>query len=222
MGPGNNRVHPPGAAGDPLLEPVGENQLFFNNIYAQHSSTGGTSDGDFCFLTSQYPLGYKGSLGAVGLKKLPSVPRVLGANHYATMAFHANQGSLYHRREGFSKLGFSGLYFKEQFQIEDPDRWHTLKDRDFFRQVIEIIAATPEPFFAYIITLSSHSPFDLIGVDDYISSFQSDSPLVQNYFNSMHYVDAALEMLITELQRRYPDTVFMLFGDHTSNLRTTE
>ena len=206
----------------PYLNRLAENQIFFNNIYAQHSSAGGTSDGDFCFLTSQYPLGYKGSLGAVGLEKLPSVPRVLAANRYSTMAFHAHQGSLYRRREGFSKLGFAGLYFKEHFQIDDPDRWHTLKDRDFFNQVIEIIAAAPEPFFAYIITLSSHSPFDLIGVEDYTSSFQSESSLVQNYFNSMHYVDAALEMLITELQARYPDTVFMLFGDHTSNLRTNE
>ena len=38
----------------------------------------------------------------------------------------------------------------------------------------------------------------------------------------MHYVDAALEMLITELQRRYPETVFILFGDHTSNIRSPE
>ncbi|MCK4578840.1 MAG: LTA synthase family protein, partial [Candidatus Marinimicrobia bacterium] len=206
----------------PFLNRLAGEYIFFDNVYAQHSAAGGTSDGDFCFLTSQYPLGYKGSFGAIGLEKLPSLPRILRSNDYATMVFHANYGSLYHRSEGSSRLGFEHLYFKSRFNIVDPDRWHTLKDREFLRQVFDIIASQDEPFFAHIITLSSHSPFDLLGPADYGDTFTLDSPLTQNYFNTMRYVDAALEMFVNNIMATYPEALILLYGDHTSNIRRPE
>ncbi len=203
----------------PFLNRLSQRHGTFTNLYAQHSSSGGTSDGDFCFLTSQYPLGYKGSLGAVGLEHLPSLPRILNNNGYATLVFHAHKGSLYHRKEGFQKLGFAEQYFREQFDIVDPDRWHTLKDRDFFNQVAQILNQTPEPFFAFLITLSSHGPFDLIYPEDYVVSFEHDTPLLRNYFSSIRYVDASLEAFVKDVLAKYPNTVFLLYGDHSSNIR---
>lgn len=203
----------------PFLNRLAESQLLFTNLFAQHSPSGGTSDGDFAFLASLYPLGYKGSLGARGLERLPSLPRVLAANGYATLGFHAHRGSLYHRKEGYRRLGIERLYFKEEFRIEDPDRWHTLKDRDFFHQVFDKLGQTPEPFFAFVVTLSSHSPFDLLSPGDMIETFNHPLPLARNYFASMRYVDAALEDFVEALAERFPDTVVLIYGDHTSNVQ---
>jgi len=203
----------------PFLNQLANSHYYFTDVYAQHSSSGGTSDGDFCFLTSQYPLGYKGALGAIGLEQLPSIARLLEYNGYTTLVFHAHKGSLYHRKEGFRKLGFSKLYFREQFDIVDPDRWHTLKDREFFDQVYHILRAATPPFFAFLITLSSHSPFDLIGPEDYVVAFDHDYPIIRRYFSSMRYVDSAIEVFVGNVLARFPDTVFLIYGDHTSNIQ---
>lgn len=45
----------------PFLNSLEKKAIYFENIYAQHSPSGGTSDGDFCLLSGLYPLGYKGS-----------------------------------------------------------------------------------------------------------------------------------------------------------------
>ncbi|MFC1481309.1 LTA synthase family protein [Candidatus Neomarinimicrobiota bacterium] len=202
----------------PFLNRLAIEHTFYSQIWAQHSSNGGTSDGDFSFLTSQYPVGYKGSLGTSGLEHLPSVPRILSDNGYTTTAFHANRGALYHRKTGFLNLGFDHVYFKDDFTIADPDRWHTLKDGPFFEQVNAVLDTLARPYFAFLITLSSHSPFNLLAYEDYPLNFDGPSRLSTSYFASMRYVDEALERFINAIIARDPETIFLIYGDHSSNI----
>ncbi len=158
----------------PFLNRLMKESLYFPNIYAQHTSTGGTSDAEFCTLTSQYPLGYKCTFFANGLETLPSIPVILNRNGYTSLAFHGNSGSLFSRKQGLLKLGFGKTFFKNDFTITDPDKWHALKDLDFFHQVQQILTITQSPYFAYILTLTSHAPFNLINEKDYVSDFHTE------------------------------------------------
>jgi len=202
----------------PFLYRLTQESIYFSNVYAQHTSVGGTSDAEFCVLTSQYPLGHKGTFFAVGLEQLPSIPAILNRNEYTTLAFHGNSGSLFNRKQGLMRLGFQRTFFKDDFTISDPDKWHALKDKDFLRQVQKILSDTESPYFAFILTLISHTPFDLITERDYVSDFVVEDPLLKNYLNSMAYVDSALEEFISAMQRLDPNSLIILFGDHSANI----
>jgi phosphoglycerol transferase MdoB-like AlkP superfamily enzyme len=206
----------------PFMSRLTKQSFYFSKVFAQHSSAGGTSDAELCLLTSQYPLGFKGAFFANNLEKLPSIPTILNRNDYVTLAFHGNSGAYFNRKQGFLKLGFQKTFFKNDFVINDPDKWHALKDLDFLRQVQQTLTATKSPYFAYILTLTSHTPFDLIAEKDYVSDFQLEDRVVQNYFNSMAYVDKALEEFISTIQKMDPNTLIVLFGDHCANIHEAE
>lgn len=220
----NNVIHH--TVGDQLVMPflhrLTQQSVYFSNIFAQHTSVGGTSDAEFCVLTSQYPLGHKGTFFAVGLEKLPAIPVIMNNNKYTTLAFHGNNGSFFNRKQGLLNLGFQQTYFKNDFTINDPDKWHALKDMDFFLQVQQKLADVETPYFAYILTLTSHTPFDLIDEKDYVSNIFAEDAIVKNYLNSMAYVDSALKKFITTIQQVDPNSLIFLFGDHYANINETE
>ena len=74
----------------------------------------------------------------------------------------------------------------------------------------------------YILTLTSHTPFDLIDEKDYVSEYPAEDPVVKNYLNSMAYVDSALEKFITTIHQIDPNTLIILFGDHCANINEPE
>ncbi|MCH7611945.1 MAG: LTA synthase family protein [Candidatus Marinimicrobia bacterium] len=206
----------------PFLHRLTQESIYFSNVFAQHTSVGGTSDAEFCVLTSQYPLGHKGTFFAIGLEQLPSIPAILNRNGFTTLAFHGNSGSYFNRKRGLIGLGFQQTFFKDDFTITNPDKWHALKDKDFLLQVQQILSDNGSPYFAFILTLTSHTPFDLIDERDYVSDFDVEDPVVKNYLNSMAYVDSALEEFISTMQREDPNSLIILFGDHCANIHETE
>lgn len=206
----------------PFLHRLTQKSIYFSNVFAQHTSVGGTSDAEFCVLTSQYPLGHKGTFFTVGLEQLPSIPAILNRNGFATLAFHGNSGSYFNRKRGLIGLGFQRTFFKDDFTITNPDKWYALKDKDFLHQVQQILSDTGYPYFAFILTLTSHTPFNLIDEKDYVSDFDAEEPVVKNYLNSMAYVDSALEEFISTIQRVDPNLLIILFGDHCANIHEAE
>ncbi len=206
----------------PFLKRLTQQSIYFSNVFAQHTSVGGTSDAEFCVLTSQYPLGHKGTFFAIGLEQLPAIPVIMENNQYTTSAFHGNSGSFFNRKQGLLNLGFQQTYFKKDFTINDPDKWHALKDMDFLLQVQQNLADIETPYFAYILTLTSHTPFDLIDEKDYVSEYPAEDPVVKNYLNSMAYVDSALEKFITTIHQIDPNSLIILFGDHCANINEPE
>lgn len=206
----------------PFLNHLTQHSIYFSKIFAQHTSVGGTSDAEFCVLTSQYPLGHKGTFFAIGLERLPAIPVIMNNNKYTTLAFHGNSGSFFNRKQGLLNLGFQQTYFKKDFTINDPDKWHALKDMGFLLQVQQNLADIDTPYFAYILTLTSHTPFDLIDEKDYVSEYPAEDPVVKNYLNSMAYVDSALEKFITTIHQIDPNSLIILFGDHCANINEPE
>lgn len=90
-------------------------------------------------------------------------------------------------------------------------------DKDVFNFASETIKKLEEPYLAYIITMTSHTPFS--NVNRYFSkSIYDDIELkvVKNYFNSMTYVDQCIKNFVEEIQN--DDTYIFIYGDHTPNI----
>jgi phosphoglycerol transferase MdoB-like AlkP superfamily enzyme len=100
-----------------------------------------------------------------------------------------------------------------------------LNDRDFLRQALSHVRALPEPFFAWLTTLSLHHPFA-----DFPSNLKTlnvgrwaNHPF-GNYVHAMHLFDVALGDFLTGLRRdRLLDrSVLVVLGDHDAGLAWEE
>ena len=97
--------------------------------------------------------------------------------------------------------------------------WHS-NDLAFFEQTADRLVGLPRPFFAYLITMQSHGPFDNVtdrsrGLP--VAGVTADEA---TYLRSMHEVDLAIGRLMERLEQAglLAHTVVMVFGDHASGL----
>ena len=92
-----------------------------------------------------------------------------------------------------------------------------LNDRDFLQQMTPRLAALPQPFLAWLITLSLHHPFD-----DFPDAHKELTlgPLERtpfgNYLHTMRFFDSALDAFLSSLARvgLLDRTMIAVFGDH--------
>lgn len=212
----------------PFLNELKNNSLYFNNFYAQHIN--GSFDAEFSFLTSIYPINKNYGFKVNDLTEFDSLVEILNAKNYNTMAFHGNDKEFFHREKAFPELGFNNFYSKEDFSFENKKMEMTssffgLNDYDFFLQSLDYIKASDKPFFAFMITLSSHTPFDTYPSEESIDDFSDISdPLVRDYFNSMSFVDKSLEMFFDQINKAGLDenTLIMIYSDHDAGINKKE
>ncbi|MCF7935638.1 MAG: LTA synthase family protein [Synergistales bacterium] len=212
----------------PFLNDLIREGLFFENFYAQHVN--GSFDAEFSFLTSTYPINKNYGFTVNDLSSFTSLVKLLKEKGYATAAFHANDKHFFNRDRAYGELGFDRFFSKEDFSAEEC-RMHTeavtfgINDYDFFRQSCAAIEDLPEPFFAFLITATSHTPFDFYPPAERVEAFEDiKSGIVRDYFNSIAFVDKALALLFDRLEeldsRR--ETLAILYADHVSGIDKPE
>ncbi len=92
-----------------------------------------------------------------------------------------------------------------------------ISDKAFFEQILPIIATQKQPFFSFVFTLSSHSPFEL---PDKYKELKLDGKLGQSklggYYQCIRYSDKQIGMLLDQLKARgcWNNTLVTITGDH--------
>ncbi|MGO4887635.1 LTA synthase family protein [Anaerobacillus sp. MEB173] len=200
----------------PYLNELIENSFYFENFYYQ-TGQGKTSDAEFIINNSLYPLGR----GAVFLthfeNEYRALPETLRNHGYSTSVFHANDKTFYNRDIMYPVLGYDQFYSFDNYDIsiENSVGWG-MKDIEFFRQSVNHLTSIPQPFYSTFITLTNHFPYDLDEEDHYIDQYDSESPVVNQYFPTVRYTDEALRVFINQLKQQglYENTMFVIYGDH--------
>jgi len=133
---------------------------------------------------------------------------------FTTKAFHGNVGNFYNRDYAYYKLGFDIFYDRSRMQL--PQEGWGASDHGVFNYALDTLNTRKKPFLDYIITMSSHEPFTNVG-QYFISNLYDDLPTVQtkNYLLSMTYVDKSLKDFVARVRRKHPNTIIVVFGDHT-------
>jgi lipoteichoic acid synthase len=98
--------------------------------------------------------------------------------------------------------------------LTDTKGWG-VPDREVLDYAGKHLAKMAVPFFASIITMSSHEPFNIPHFPHDPRFDSVDPPLTGRYFASVSYTDAVLEDFIAKVQRKFPNTYFFIYGDHT-------
>ncbi len=203
----------------PNLNRLAAQGLYFSNYYSP-IGPGTTADAEFMTLDSLYSLPDTVAFIKYPYDNYNALPELLADNGYHTYAFHGDVSSFWNRANIYPRLGYEKWFSRDDYNIPRKIGAFDLGDRDFFEQSISKLQALPQPFMATLITLSSHTPFQL--PDDLetlpIPSTGTFNWLQYEYLESIHYTDSAIGEFITQLQAAglYDNSLIMIFGDHGS------
>jgi lipoteichoic acid synthase len=191
---------------------------WYDRYFAQHNT--GTVDADYSLITSFYAGEHYTAFTFCNLSEFPSLPRTLKNYGYYTSAMHANRATFYDRNRAFPELGFEDFFSQKDYPQPPEGDW-TLDDYAFLEISAKRILSFRQPFFSYLITISTHTPFDFHPREKDPPEFADIEPeIVRNYFCGMHFADSALGRFLEILQQSklMDNTIIVLLGDHTSKL----
>ncbi|WP_345807123.1 LTA synthase family protein [Bacillus pumilus] len=194
-----------------------DNKTFYFDNFFHQTGQGKTSDAEFMMDTGLFPL----SQGSVFINKAQNtyqaLPGILKKDQYTSAEFHGNTKTFWNRNEMFKSFGYDRFYDSEYYDMNEQDtKNYGLKDKPFFKESMPMLENLKQPFYSKFITLSNHFPF---GMDEGDTDFEpgdfGDS-VVNNYFQSAHYLDEAIEQFFNDLKKSglYDNTVVIMYGDH--------
>ena len=199
----------------PNLNKLVASGIYFDNYYYQ-TAGGGTSDAEFAANVSMFAM----KEGAVYIRKpgndYYSLPIQLKEEGYSTLAMHGYKPGFWNRSVIYKNLGFDEFYNKDNME-ENELLGMGISDKDFFKQAIEKLKTQKQPYHAFLITLSSHFPYD--NDKSKYSNFdvgKYKDTLLGDYFEAVHYTDEALGGFVEALQSSgmLDDTILAIYGDH--------
>jgi lipoteichoic acid synthase len=199
----------------PNLNKLVASGLYFDNYYYE-TAGGGTSDAEFTANVSMFPM----KEGAVYIRKpgnyYYSLPIKLKEEGYTTIAMHGYKPGFWNRSVIYKNIGFDEFYSKDNM-AENELLGMGISDKDFFKQAIEKLKTQKQPYHAFLITLSSHFPYN--NDKSKYSSFdvgEYKNTLLGDYLEAVHYTDEALGEFVEALQNSgmMDDTVLAIYGDH--------
>ena len=196
----------------PNLNKIAGESLYFPNAYYQIAG-GNTSDAEFLTNVSLYPT-MKGSAYFIyPVNKYHSLPLLLKSEGYETFVAHANIPTFWNRNIMYSNLGFDHYYSELDFNLDKVIGWG-LEDKSFFTQCVDKLEGK-DPFYAFLISLSSHHPYTMFGKSEFdVGSW--NGTILGDYFKAANYVDSAIGLLFETLKEKdmLKDTLIVMYGDH--------
>src|SRR5690625_766464 len=189
---------------------------YFENFYHQ-TEQGKTSDSEFITENSLYPTPRGAVFFTHSENEYNSLAQILKEKNYYSSVLHPNDGSFWNRNQMYESLGIDKFFDKEFYDVNDVNSigWG-LKDKDFFEQSVEHLSSLKQPFYAKMITLTNHFPFELDEEDQSIEAYDSNSKIFNQYFPTVRYMDEAIEDFFNHLKRSglYDDSIIIIMGDH--------
>jgi len=198
-----------------LLE---EDTIFFENYYYLVGG-GNTSDAEFAVNNSLFAPDSEAAYIKYEKNKFHGLPWLLKDNGYTgAHVFHGYIAEFWNRDKAYVNQGFDSYTSSVDFNPQDGILGMGISDYEFFLQSVDVMKTYEQPFYSFMITLSSHYPFDLPEQHHQIEILEEHKtqPLFGNYLQSMAYVDWSLEQFFTSLKEAglYDSSVIVIYGDH--------
>jgi len=200
----------------PNLNKLLANSLYFSNFYEQVYN--GTSvDADLMTNTSVYPVRTGATFFRFPNNIYNSLPKMLRGAGYNTLAIHPDKGSYWNWVPALTSIGFEKTIDESHFNTDEKIGLG-ISDGSYFKQVAPIISSEKQPFYNFMVTLTSHNPFEL--PDKYRKLALSDElnkSKLGGYFQSINYTDEQIGSFLSTLDKSgaLDNTVVVITGDHT-------
>ena len=180
--------------------------VYFDNLFANSFRT----DRGTVAVLSGFPAQTKMSVMKLPVKsqRLPSIARSLRREGYATSFYYGGDLNFTNTASYLYGTGFDRLTWQKDLHFDAPtSKWGYADDVviDAFTDHVLAEAASQRPFFAAILTLSSHEPFD-------VPFAKFDDPML----NAMAFTDACLGRFVERVRQTpvWDDLLVILIADH--------
>ncbi|NLY46412.1 MAG: LTA synthase family protein [Tissierella sp.] len=196
-----------------------QSSVYYNN-YFQLLGRGNTSDAEFVTQNSLYPSMEEPTYTQYQDNTFYGLPWLLRDNGYTAWVFHGYEKQFWNRELAYENQGFQRFISQEDYEFEEVLGFG-IRDEDFFDQTIdylkELDKVDDNPFYAFIITLSSHTPFKMPEEYNVLDiKEEHEGNMIGDYLQSIHYADQEIGRFIENLKKEglYEETVIALYGDH--------
>ena len=180
--------------------------VYFDNLFANSFRT----DRGTVAVLSGFPAQTKMSVMKLPVKsqRLPSIARSLRREGYATSFYYGGDLNFTNTASYLYGTGFDRLTWQKDLHFDAPtSKWGYADDVviDAFTDHVLAEAASQRPFFAAMLTLSSHEPFD-------VPFAKFDDPML----NAMAVTDASLGRFVERVRQTpvWNDLLVILIADH--------
>ncbi len=155
-----------------------------------------------------------------GIYAMPSYLKDIG---YTTVGMHPYYSKGWERERVYQELGFEKSVFLDGFDKGASKVRDYVSDMACSEQIINEYEAnldTGKPFFAFLVTMQNHSPYDVpyddlpleidIKCEDRIKNIET----TERYLTLIKKSDEALKYLTEYFEKQDEPTVIVMFGDH--------
>ncbi len=199
----------------PVLNKLLKNSLYFSGIHEQVGG-GNSSDSDLMVNASVYPVQLGTTFINNAFTEYNSFPKLLKGIGYYTSTFHPVDGAFWNWKPALTSMGYDKCYDSTSYNITERINMG-ISDRLFLEQIEPMLIEQKQPFFSFVVTLSSHSPFEL---PEQYKGLKLEGELGRSrlggYMQCINYTDRHIGLLLDRLDKDgiLDDTLVAIIGDH--------
>jgi lipoteichoic acid synthase len=205
----------------PNLNAILADSWYFPNTYSE-TGIGNTADAEFIVNASLFAPRSQAASVVYADRKIPALPRLLEKQGYETFTMHQNRVAFWNRKELYASLGFS-RYYDSKFFGNSDHMGIGCSDEVMLKKAAGVLKSKRSdgaPFYAQIITLSAHTPFNFVPPSrrPFEAAGENRSTLMGGNISVEAYTDMALGKFISALksQGSWDDSIVVFYGDHTA------
>lgn len=201
----------------PNLNKFLSENIEISNMNMQSYST--TADSEHSSITSIYPMENGMSYSKFYTNTYDNIFEMFNNADYTTSYMHGNEAKFWNRGNVYSKFGVQNIELKDKFDDTEYINGF-MSDEVLYKQGVEKIKNYQNPFMSFIVSASSHTPFELEGLQDRskvrIDVGKYKGTYFGNYLEAVNYADYAFGVFLEGLKQEglYDDTTILVFGDH--------
>ncbi|WP_392486580.1 LTA synthase family protein [Haloimpatiens sp. FM7315] len=188
--------------------------LYFDNYYYQVAG-GNTSDAEFMSNNSLYPAASGAAYYIYSGDEFSSLATKLKEKKYYSAALHGYKEGFWNRNAMYVKEGFDNFYGEKSFNLDETIGLG-LSDQSFFKQSLEKMESFKKPYFSFLVTLTSHYPFEAVDKYGEFKVGKYENTFIGNYIKSIHYTDKQIGIFLDELEKNgtLDNSILVMYGDH--------
>lgn len=203
----------------PNLNRFAREASFAGDLYVQ-TGLGNSADAEFLANAGMYPARSGVAYIRFADRSYDALPRVLRAHGYAALAMHGDRAGFWNRAHMYPSLGFERFVSKKDYEVDEAVGLG-LSDASFFRQSLAMLETEKRPFYAFLVSLSSHYPFgfpELLKLADFYQGSEAEGAILRSYLAAIHYFDREFGRFIGGLKENglYDESVVIIYGDHSA------
>lgn len=186
-----------------------------NSIVALHVQpqvkSGRSSDAHFMYNTGLLPINNGAVAVRFGEAEYPSLAKALKG--YESLSMVCDNAKYWNQKTAFKSYGFTQLYDSHSMTNNSGN----IDDHILLEKAANQLENTSFPFYAQLITISMHYPYDKLEIPSTcISKSKLYTKNIRNFLEKAYYCDNAIGKFIQELKRTgiYEKSLITIISDH--------